>query len=364
MIYRKNLRFEISLIVMISIIWYLSISLHNSAWSLSSPLIVSTRDVFDNKTGNELQDPNTAFEDVPTLLGLNANNCPGELAIYIHGVWATPEDAKEQTERVFLSLQNLQYNIPVIGFSWDSDTAFSLEDPSLSNEGWNIAKIIANKSGPLLSKFIIGYKEICPNDEIRLVAHSLGSRVTLSALLSLHESDKNNIIESVHLLGAAVDDDQISLDSKDCTNNMPPKLKCSGEAINSTTKEFFNLYNEEDNMLTPFFSGFDGPYPYKDAEKDKALGGFGKQFELSSPPNYREKNVENLIPSNIGINYEDANGDGECDIPALIGLSIICPMSVQGDNHMGYMGFRDTNNGKIIDSGAIVLVVENWKSIQ
>lgn len=365
MISQKILSLEISLIVMLSVISYISLSVvNNTAWSLLSPLIVSTRDVFDNKTGNELQDLNTAFEDVPTLLNLNANNCPGEMAIYIHGVWATPEAAKEQTERVFLSLKHLKYNIPVIGFSWDSDTAFSLEDPSLSTKGWNIAKIIANNNGPLLAKFILGYKEICPNDEIRLIAHSLGSRVTLSALQSLHDNDKNSIIESVHLLGAAVDDDQISLDSQDCANNMSPKLKCSGEAINSTTKEFFNLYNEEDNMLTPFFSGSDGPYPYKDAEKDMALGGFGKQFEINSPPNYKEKNVENFIPSNLGVNYEDANGDRKCDIPALIGLSIICPMSVQGDNHMGYMGYRNTINGKIIDPGAIVVVVDNWKSIQ
>ncbi|MDF2738026.1 MAG: hypothetical protein K0S93_1885 [Nitrososphaeraceae archaeon] len=126
MTYQKKLSLEISLIIMISVIWYLSLSIVNTAWSLSSPLVVSTRDIFDTKTGVELQDLNTAFEDVPRLLGLNANNCPGELAIYIHGVWATPEAAKEQTERVFLSLQGLKYKIPVIGFSWDSDTNFHL----------------------------------------------------------------------------------------------------------------------------------------------------------------------------------------------------------------------------------------------
>ena len=70
-------------------------------------------------------------------------------------------------------------------------------------------------------------------------------------------------------MGAAVDDEQISLESQDCADNMPPKLKCSGEAINSITRIFFNLYNEEDNMLTPFLSGMDGSYPYKDSEKDK-----------------------------------------------------------------------------------------------
>ena len=108
-----------------------------------------------------------------------------------------------------------------------------MDDEDLSMKGWKTAKVIANNNGPLLAKFILGYKEICPHDEIRLIAHSLGSRVTLSALQSLHDNHKNNIIQSVHLLGAAVDDDQISLNPQDCDDNAPPKLKCSGEAINS-----------------------------------------------------------------------------------------------------------------------------------
>ena len=98
----------------------------NNAWSQQqSPFMVSTRDVIDNETGNESQAINTIFKNVPSLLDLNGNNCPGELTIYIHGIWATPEEAEEQTERVFLSLQDLNYEIPVIGFSWSSDTAFS-----------------------------------------------------------------------------------------------------------------------------------------------------------------------------------------------------------------------------------------------
>jgi hypothetical protein len=351
---KQKITLEFSLLVLISVISY--ISLFNDAWSQQqSPFMVSTRDVIDNETGNESQAINTIFEDVPSLLGLNGNNCPGELAIYIHGIWATPEEAEEQTERVYLSLQDINYEIPVIGFSWDSDTAFS-------ERGWDIAKIIANKNGPLLAKFINGYKEICQSAEIRLVAHSLGSRATLSALQSLYDDDKYRIIDSVHLLGAAVDDEQISLDSQDCVNNVP-RLECSGEAINATTRVFFNLYNKEDNMLTPFYSGTDGSYPYKDAENDDALGGFGKQVDKSSPPNYNEENVENYIPSHLNVDYEDANGDGQCDVPAQTAFGPICPISVQGDNHMGYMGFRDSNNG-IIDRGAIDVVVDNWENIQ
>jgi hypothetical protein len=34
------------------------------------------------------------------------------------------------------------------------------------------------------------------------------------------------------------------------------------------------------------------------------------------------------------------------------------------DNHMGYIGYRNTINRKIIDLGVIVVIVDNWKSIQ
>ncbi len=88
----------------------------------------------------------------------NSCNCPGQLAIYVHGIWASERQAEEQTDRVSLSLQNSGYHIPVIGFSWDSNTPFSLDDTSLSQNGWNIAKIIANENGPVLAKFIVDFK--------------------------------------------------------------------------------------------------------------------------------------------------------------------------------------------------------------
>ena len=130
----KKLNLDFSLIIMISVLCYLSLSIFNTAWSLSSPLIVSTRDAFDNKTGHELQNISTLFENIPTRLDLNGNNCPGELAIYIHGIWATPEEAEEQTERVYLSLQDINYEVPVIGFSWSSDTGISEERMGYSKD--------------------------------------------------------------------------------------------------------------------------------------------------------------------------------------------------------------------------------------
>jgi esterase/lipase superfamily enzyme len=54
---------------------------------------------------------------------------------------------------------------------------------------------------------IVDYKGTCPSDEVRLISHSLGARVILSALQSLHDESRGSIIRFVHLMGAAVDDE-------------------------------------------------------------------------------------------------------------------------------------------------------------
>jgi hypothetical protein len=72
--------------------------------------------------------------------------------------------------------------------------------------------------------------------------------------------------------------------TKKIVTNISPKLKCSGEAINSTKRVFFNLYNEEDRMLTlPLSGSNDGPNLYKDSENDMTLCGFGKEIGVILP---------------------------------------------------------------------------------
>ena len=147
------------------------------------PYIASTRGSFDVIYGHVTHQSN-----LPSALSiLNINNCPGELAIYVHGIWANKQQAEEQTDRVFLSLQKSGSNIPVIGFSWDSNT-------KIDETGWDIAKFIANQNGPKLAKFIVDFKDKCSNDDLRIIAHSMGSRVTLSANQSLYDSNPHDTI--------------------------------------------------------------------------------------------------------------------------------------------------------------------------
>lgn len=158
-------------------------------------------------------------------------------------------------------------------------------DTSINPDGWEVAKVIANKNGKLLADLIVGYKGACPSDEIRLIAHSLGSRVILSALQSLHDASRGSVIRSVHLMGAAVDDEQVSTNNTLCLSNIPP-LPCSGRAIEYTVQtKLYNLQNYEDNVLAVY-----GLY-----EEGNALGSFGSYGR--EPDNYEEYRVlyKNLL---------------------------------------------------------------------
>jgi hypothetical protein len=56
--------------------------INNNVLAQTYPFIASTRNFFDVDTGNPIQERN-----LPSALSiLNINNCPPELAIYVHGV--------------------------------------------------------------------------------------------------------------------------------------------------------------------------------------------------------------------------------------------------------------------------------------
>ena len=139
---------------------------------------------------------NLLFLNVSQLL--TQQPCQGEVAIFVHGWDTNKTKAKERLDRVKLSLEKNNYTDPLVGFSWPSDTA------------WFGAKFIAKENGPKLAKFILELQKNCPDTEIRIIAHSLGARVILSSLDSLHKDptwNTNNFnITSVHLLGCVAVD--------------------------------------------------------------------------------------------------------------------------------------------------------------
>ena len=103
---------------------------------------ISTRGHFDRATAESIPEYNSTDYLYNNNISQNTNDslqneimCPSEkeIVIYIHGAWTDEISANEQVNRTAMSLQLNNNTIPLIGFSWDSNTPFS-------EEGWKNAK--------------------------------------------------------------------------------------------------------------------------------------------------------------------------------------------------------------------------------
>ncbi len=312
---------------------------NNSTSSFSNYDIISTRGNYDHVT-TELITENSltsyTYYDYSSATNDTAIQneivCPPEkeVAVYIHGIWTDAASVNEQLDRIAMSLAINNYTIPLIGFSWDSDTP-------ISGQGWDSAKTIAEKNGPKFAQFILDFKNKCKDTKIRLIAHSLGAAVVSSTLVSLNNNqewnsnDSNDFnITSVHLLGAAID------------RGATARNTTFGEAIEKQVINFYNLRSQEDNMLE---------YAYRYVENQDALGLLGIQHSVPLPKNYIERQVDSEIPA-----IPDADGNGKLDC---FDYFVILP----GDNHCGYIGFRGLPPFETIlrSDGAMDVVVQDWR---
>ena len=101
-------------------------------------------------------------------------------------------------------LKALHYNHPVIGYSYDSNTA-GVQYKSTAISALKTGVVIAKKNGRNLSKFILDMKSKNPSQKIRLMGHSLGAQVILSTVQALAKNSNNKgIVESIHLFGASI----------------------------------------------------------------------------------------------------------------------------------------------------------------
>jgi len=291
--------------------------------------VLAYANYISDKTLSPISEISTRIEKNPFLASVAVNSsltkfgsgCPPETAIYIHGFNRNNSEAKEEFNRIQTSLIHNNYRIPLVGFSWKSNVL------------WTVAIDNAKTNGPKLAQYIQSFHEKCPSTGIRVLAHSLGAAIVDDALVNLNISNWNGKIASVHLLGAAIDNQRLA-DNSNLTT-----------AARDIVDKFYNLYNPEDDGLK-FNQAL-----YRAFLKNYTPLGLAGAPEGTVHANYTDTNVAYEIPP-----ISDADGDGiveEC-------FEEVNPAKLWGDNHCGYIGFRNPLTGTPSDDGAMNIVVRDW----
>ena len=248
--------------------------------SASGYSVISTRGHYDGdgnlKSGYSVYD----YETDGSVPGQDMG-CVSELTVHVHGFNNTAQDALNNFQEANDDLRAAGYGGALAGFTWDSDA------PSLWNPtdwgGFGTAQDIAQQNGYALAQFALNYKTWCPNGVLRLTCHSLGAQVIFNALRILNRDsywkDGGYLFDSVHLLGAAQDNEAPTKEWMDTYN-----------AINDTTVATFDYHSEDDSVLK---------YLYLPRELDFALGQTGYEDGNTPAPNY----VENDVTSKVGSDH-------------------------------------------------------------
>lgn len=209
-----------------------------------------------------------------------------ELTLMVHGWRNDDQDALNTAQETENALPDNDYDGDVAAYSWDSDKGDSLD------LGWADAKDIAERNGPKLANFITEWNANVGTD-VRLIAHSLGARVTVFAMKSLEERfDTSDAVVSATLLGGAVAEDAVSLDAGWFDAEY-------GSYIENSAEQFDNFHADDDPILE---------YIYETREWEDAVG--EKGCEGPEPDNYTDFDVTDEIDDH-GQYYQD--GDGVID---------------------------------------------------
>lgn len=136
-----------------------------------------------------------------------------ELAVMVHGLRNTASDATRKFTIAKARLRELGYGHPVVGYSYDSNTVGAgAASPRERARAAAVGVRIAEQNGPRLAAFVRSVRSASPAMRVRLLGHSLGSQVILSALGDLagggggggRPAPGGPPVESVHLFGASI----------------------------------------------------------------------------------------------------------------------------------------------------------------
>jgi hypothetical protein len=227
---------------------------------------ISTRGYYDLTTGKTLKTNSYFLYPKKDFKNLSESK---EFTIMIHGLRNNNAGAIAKVLLAKNRLRKLGYTYPVIGFSYDSNTtgAHLIKHAKRSLAA---GQVIAKKNGQNLGRFIEDFKSTSPKTLIKLMGHSLGSQVILSALEYLAKKKQNyGIVESVYLFGASI------------TEDVPSSKKYGRIIQNILERKIVNYYAPTDEVLS-----------WADNEK-YVKGPLGLNGATGKPiPKYRQKLVK------------------------------------------------------------------------
>lgn len=195
---------------------------------------ISTRGYYDLSSGATLK--NNSYYTYPKNDFKKLVNSQ-EITIMIHGLRNDNAGAVAKVVLAQKQLRKLGYVHPVIGYSYDSNTT-GAHLIKHAKRALAVGQKIAVKNGRNLGKFIEDFKETSPKTRIRLMGHSLGSQVILSALEYLAKKKKNiGIVEGAYFFGASITEDV-------------PSSKKYGKILQSViNSKIVNHYAPKDEVL-------------------------------------------------------------------------------------------------------------------
>ena len=209
---------------------------------------VTTRGYYDRRTGRLLR---TGVYSVypPGLLKRLAGSA--EVAVMVHGM---RNDSAGAASKVWIAterLRSLGYAHPVIGFSYDADVVGAHVRGNY-RRALGVARTIAEGNGPRLAAFLKDLWQKSPRTKMRVLGHSLGSEVVVSAARSLGADGHAPLVESVHLFAASV-----------TRPDMASAKEALDRAVSGMVKNYYHTGDEElagghDSGLNPYPVGLCG----------------------------------------------------------------------------------------------------------
>jgi hypothetical protein len=192
-----------------------------------------------------------------------------EITIMIHGLRNNASGALTKFVIAKRRLAHLGYKYPVIGYSYDSNTAGALYLMRL-----HIGVTIANKNGRNLARFVTDFKRKSPGTKIRLMGHSLGAHVIQSTIKNLARNAKNSgILEAVYFFGGSIP-----------SNALSPRNGSATQKI--VTTKIRNYYSPYDDVLSLVddWNWVDTPIGYRGA-RGKTISKYSQI--MLKPKNHR-----------------------------------------------------------------------------